>query len=165
MPLVLESERTAWEAYSVQNFDSTFSTLDELPAEYIWRYTSIGEMLTRHSPNSTKIPVARLCAAMGHIYAQAEQWIDARDAYLDACQWYRMERQRQQGLCKASEYDDDALTAAILTCQQELSDVEKDLEEIMTHRLVVAAPVASPLFASLVAPPRMPRSLLQAKPW
>jgi tetratricopeptide (TPR) repeat protein len=35
------------------------------------------------------VSMARLCTAMGHVYYQAEQWVDARDAYYDAVWVYQ----------------------------------------------------------------------------
>jgi tetratricopeptide (TPR) repeat protein len=129
----------------------------DLAQERFSNTTSISRTMT------TLIPTARLCVAMGHVYSQVEQWVDARDAYLDAIEWYRRERGRQQELLRMynsrdKQVDEDegmeALSAAILTTQQELSDVQRDLEDILRRLLV------SP-YTVLWLPPRVPRALAQ----
>ncbi len=43
LPLVTQSERSAWENYATQNFDPTRWLADELPADFIWRNSSVSD--------------------------------------------------------------------------------------------------------------------------
>jgi hypothetical protein len=61
---------------------------------------------------SAMVSMARLCTAMGHVYYQAEQWIDARDAYFDAV-WVYQQLQQQT-------HDHQA----------ELKELRRDVQEI-----------------------------------
>lgn len=143
----LEIRWHLWEHSSDKSYDPILSTLHNMAnvhqqagdLQQALQVFGQARDLGRLHPNN--IPMARICVAMGHVYYEAEQWIDARDAYLDAVQLYRIERRLLQQQLKQT-IDDDILTAAILTCQQELADVERDVDELdrrlpILHKLVL----------------------------
>ena len=63
------------------------------------------------SLNNPHDQTARICTAMGHVYYQAQQWIDARDAYQDALQLYK-------------------LTTSNSASSQEMLNLQRDIEEL-----------------------------------
>lgn len=142
----LESLQTAleirwhlWEHSTDKSYDPILSTLHNMAnvhqqagnlQQALQVFGQARELGNRQVNN---MPMARICVAMGHVYYQAEHWVDARDAYLDALQLYRAERRLQQLQVKQQQQlqqEDDLLTAAILTCQQELADVERDIHDL-----------------------------------
>jgi len=66
------------------------------------------------------VSMARLCTAMGHVYYQAEQWVDARDAYYDAIWVY------QQIVREHKDHE------------TELQELRKDIREV-DQKIVIAA--------------------------
>ena len=79
------------------------------------------------SVTSSMVSMARICSAMGHVYYQAEQWIDARDAYWDAVQVYdQLKKDQDSGLISphVANYDD------------EVKDLQKDIKEL-DHKVLL----------------------------
>lgn len=139
----LEIRWHLWELSTDKCYDPILSTLHNMAnvhqqaGDLQQALHVFGQARELGSRQTNNMSMARICVAMGHVYYQAEHWIDARDAYLDAVQLYRAERRLQQQQVKQTQtQDDDMLTAAILTCQQELADVERDIHDL-DRRLIL----------------------------
>ena len=62
---------------------------------------------------------------MGHVYYQAEQWIDARDAYYDAVQVYEQLQQLKREIDKKN-----GLNHVVDDCEEEVKELQKDIKEL-----------------------------------
>jgi hypothetical protein len=59
---------------------------------------------------------------MGHVYYQAEQWVDARDAYQDTLELYTNNNNNN---------DDSCCSSTTASChKQELVDLRRDIQEL-----------------------------------
>ncbi|CAJ1931520.1 unnamed protein product [Cylindrotheca closterium] len=70
---------------------------------------------TNGNTNTDPMLLARICTAIGHIYYQAQQWIDSRDAYQDAL----------NVLLKF-----DSSSSASTDQQREIYELQRDIQEL-----------------------------------
>jgi tetratricopeptide (TPR) repeat protein len=76
-------------------------------------------------PNATDpIQTARICTAMGHVYYQAKQWVDARDAFQDALEHYSTTTTASQNNASKKTMQ------VVVMCQQESLDLKRDIDEL-----------------------------------
>lgn len=99
------------------------------------------EALKNAQECATGIYLARVCVAMGHVYHDAEQWIDALDAYRDAMGIYQRELMTAQGNQPQNVGASDpssplkhspADQRTIDECSEEIAELEHYIQE---HRL------------------------------
>jgi tetratricopeptide (TPR) repeat protein len=70
------------------------------------------------------VQMARICTAMGHVYYQAEQWLDARDAYQDALETYL------DAFSSSSSSSNNNNPNNGFMCKQELINLQRDIFEL-----------------------------------
>jgi len=72
------------------------------------------------SNNNDPMLLARICTAIGHIYYQAQQWIDSRDAYQDAL----------NVLLKLDSTDTDSSPSSKTEQQCQIYELQRDIQEL-----------------------------------
>jgi tetratricopeptide (TPR) repeat protein len=76
--------------------------------------------------------VARICTAIGHVYYQAQQWIDSKDAYQDAF-----------NMLQALSSSTNPSQAENKELQREVYELQRDIQELDTKISASAASFAS----------------------
>jgi len=72
--------------------------------------------------NTDPMLLARICTAIGHIYYQAQQWVDSRDAYQDALNLL-LQQSSSEDASKLSQSSEQQW-------QREIYELQRDIQEI-----------------------------------